>query len=70
MKSFVISDDEAREEDDHNNDCAYHEANHPIVTLNEGHITEIKMVLWKGPCQKINHPHLKNCLTKCSERYS
>lgn len=38
MELFVISDDEAREEDDHDNDCAHHEANHPIITLNEGHI--------------------------------
>ena len=45
MKSLVISDDEARKEDNHNNDCAHHEANHPVVTLNERHITEIKMVL-------------------------
>ena len=41
MKSLVVSDDEAGEEDDNNNDGAHHEANHPIVTLNKGHIAEI-----------------------------
>ena len=41
MKSFVVSDNEAGEEDNNNNDSAHHEANHPIVTLNKGHIAEI-----------------------------
>ena len=41
MKSLVVSDDEAGEEDHNNNDRAHHEANHPIVTLNKGHIAEI-----------------------------
>ena len=44
MKLLVISDDEAREEDDHNNHCAHHEANHPIITFNEGHIARYKFV--------------------------
>jgi hypothetical protein len=39
MKPLVVGDDEAGEEDDHHNDCAHHQANHSIVTLNEGNIT-------------------------------
>ena len=70
MQSLVISDDEAREEDNNNNDCTNHEANDTIVTFNERHITEIEVVLRNASCQHFDYPHLKNCLTKCSERYS
>ena len=48
MKSLVVSDDEAGEEDDNNNDGAHHEANHPIVTLNKGHIAEIELFSLKS----------------------
>ena len=48
MKSLVVSDDEAGEKDDNNNDSAHHEANHPIVTLNKGHIAEIELFSLKS----------------------
>ena len=53
MKPLVVGDDEAGEEDDHHNDCAHHQANHSIVTLNEtpiviGGLTDSKSETYVG----------------------